>query len=78
MSFGYDAAVPILKGISFRVEAGQRVAIVGPSGAGRLRINDHLCKYIPDSIKSSNMSVASLIRSFCLLAFFLMCLIDLS
>jgi len=33
--FAYDAARPILKGISFSVPAGKKLAIVGPSGAGK-------------------------------------------
>jgi len=33
--FAYEAARPILKGISFEVPAGKTIAIVGPSGAGK-------------------------------------------
>jgi ATP-binding cassette subfamily B protein len=33
--FGYERGAPVLKGISFKVRAGQTVAIVGPSGAGK-------------------------------------------
>ncbi|CAN0459452.1 unnamed protein product, partial [Discosporangium mesarthrocarpum] len=33
--FGYDARRPILKGVSFAVPAGRKVAIVGPTGAGK-------------------------------------------
>jgi ATP-binding cassette subfamily B protein len=33
------APVPVLKGISFRAEAGQLVALVGPSGAGKTTIS---------------------------------------
>ena len=33
--FGYDAARPILHGLSFDIPAGKTVAVVGPSGAGK-------------------------------------------
>jgi ATP-binding cassette subfamily B protein/subfamily B ATP-binding cassette protein MsbA len=35
VSFGYDASRPILKNITFRVAPGKRIAIVGPTGAGK-------------------------------------------
>jgi ATP-binding cassette subfamily B protein/subfamily B ATP-binding cassette protein MsbA len=33
--FGYDPARPVLRGISFVARAGETIAIVGPSGAGK-------------------------------------------
>ncbi|WP_430983684.1 ATP-binding cassette domain-containing protein, partial [Escherichia coli] len=33
--FGYDAGMPILKGIDLDIPAGKTLAVVGPSGAGK-------------------------------------------
>lgn len=38
VSFGYSGDVPVLKDISFRIEPGQVVAIVGPSGTGKTTV----------------------------------------
>ncbi len=35
VAFSYDSGDPILQGISFKVKAGQRVAIVGQTGSGK-------------------------------------------
>jgi ATP-binding cassette subfamily B protein/subfamily B ATP-binding cassette protein MsbA len=43
--FGYDPANPVLKGISFTASAGQSIAIVGPSGAGKTTMASLLMRF---------------------------------
>jgi ATP-binding cassette subfamily B protein len=45
VSFAYEPARPILKGLTFEVPAGHTVAIVGPSGAGKSTISRLLFRF---------------------------------
>ena len=38
VSFGYEADRPVLKGINFRVDSGEVVALVGPTGSGKTSV----------------------------------------
>jgi len=35
LSFGYDAGLPLIEGLSFQVAPGDRIAVVGPNGRGK-------------------------------------------
>ena len=43
--FGYRPEVPVLKGISLRIPAGTKTAIVGPTGAGKTTIINLLTRF---------------------------------
>jgi len=46
ISFSHDPAVPILDDLSFKIPAGGRLTIVGPSGAGKTSIVDLMTRLI--------------------------------
>lgn len=45
VSFGYEPDQPVLKGLSFSVKAGETVALVGRSGAGKTTISSLLPRF---------------------------------
>ncbi|EPX56894.1 ABC transporter related protein [Cystobacter fuscus DSM 2262] len=45
VSFGYDAARPVLHEVSFEVGPGQTVALVGPTGAGKTTVTSLLPRF---------------------------------
>lgn len=50
VTFGYDAARPVLKNISIQIRSNESVALIGPSGAGKSTILNLISRfYDPDS-----------------------------
>lgn len=40
VTFGYNPAHPILKNVSFTVEGGKTLALVGPTGSGKSTVSE--------------------------------------
>jgi ATP-binding cassette subfamily B protein len=45
VSFGYDPYTPVIKGVSFSIEPGQFIGIVGKSGSGKTSIVNLICRF---------------------------------
>jgi ATP-binding cassette subfamily B protein len=63
VSFGYEPGRPVLKNISFKVEPGQTVALVGPTGSGKTSITALLHRFYDTdagAIRIGNDDVRSL------------------
>jgi len=43
--FAYDPSIPVIKNMSFTVEPGMTVGILGPTGSGKSTIANLLCRY---------------------------------
>lgn len=45
VTFGYEPGISVLKNVSFKVEAGQSIALVGPTGAGKSTIVNLISRF---------------------------------
>ncbi|MDD4889079.1 MAG: ABC transporter ATP-binding protein [Phycisphaerae bacterium] len=45
VTFGYDPYDPVIKDISFKIEPGQMIGIVGKSGSGKTTLMNLLCRF---------------------------------
>jgi ATP-binding cassette subfamily B protein len=45
VTFGYNPYIPVLKDVSFRIEPGQFIGVVGKSGSGKTTIVNLVCRF---------------------------------
>ncbi len=45
VTFGYDERRPVLRDVSFKVDAGEMIGLVGPSGAGKTTTINLICRF---------------------------------
>jgi ATP-binding cassette subfamily B protein len=67
LSFGYEAEKPVLSNLSFTVEPGQTLAIMGPPGSGKSTLTQLLMRlydYQDGSITLGDLELASLSRKY--------------
>lgn len=66
VTFGYNPDEPVIKGLSARVKPGQRVAIVGPTGAGKTTLVNLLMRFYEinsGAIKIDGIDIRQMKRS---------------
>ena len=64
--FGYDPKTPIIKDFSADIKAGQKIAIVGPTGAGKTTLVNLLMKFYQidaGDIRVDNVSINDITRA---------------
>ena len=45
VSFGYDGVTQVLRGVSFEVEPGEMIGLVGPSGGGKTTVTNLIARF---------------------------------
>ena len=74
VKFGYDPGRPVIKDFSFVVKPGQKVAIVGPTGAGKTTLVNLLMRFYElddgyiaiDGVKTSDITRENVHALFCM------------
>ena len=61
-SFGYDPSVPVLTDVNLRIAAGETVAFVGPTGAGKSTIAKLITRFYDPTAGESSSTATTFAR----------------